>query len=103
MKNHETADHYDDLEGNVRTFTHRDYSKKTKVYSNSKENFQEILDSYRKNLINLILNLDAKLALPELEHLTVNGEWDDFVITDPSIPLEDLIIFKNLLLNRQEY
>lgn len=107
-KNFEQDRHYDDLEGNVRTFTIRDYSKKTKVFLDEKIDYNAILSENRERVIKEILSLHPQVALPEWSmYVTKNikaerFEWDEKALRDAGLSLEILIMHKNVMSNRQK-
>lgn len=106
-ENYEEDRHYDDLEGNVRTFTVKDYSKKTEVYQTEKVDYDAILKAERDRIIDEILQLHPQTASGYHDNYIIRGaasdrlEWDEVALRDPGIPLEHLMMQKNVLTNRQ--
>ena len=105
----EQDSHYDDLEGNIRTFTIRDYSKKTSISLSSSIDYDTILKDSRNQIIEEILSLHPQTAVPEFENYIIRGssvsklEWDEVILRDEGIPLENLIMQKNVMSNRQKH
>ncbi len=107
-ENFEQDRHYDDLEGNVRTFTVTDYSKKTNVYQVEEIDHDQILADVRQDLIKEILSLHPQTAIPEYESYIIRGkdvsrlEWDETALYDKGIALEQLIMQKNVMSKRMK-
>ena len=105
-ENYEADRHYDDLEGNVRTFTIKDYSKKTNVYSVEEIDHEAVLKEARQEIIEEILKLHPQTAIPEYQNYVIRGkdinklEWDEAVLYDSGIALEQLIMQKNVMTKR---
>lgn len=84
------AENYTDMSGNLRTFTHVDHDKKTKISSSIPDanEAKENLDLYRTGLIDRLLALPASLCPVIFHDYTIRGEvdvitWNEKLIRDP--------------------
>ncbi len=102
-------DNYTDMDGMTKTFTHINYSKKTKksfhmIDGSSKE--QHLKD--REDLQEEILSLPPSLFPKEFQDFVVRGEnkdiieWNEKMIRDPGVPFTTLRNLKVLTENRKE-
>lgn len=102
-------DNYTDMDGQTKTFTHINYSKKPKTFlymqeDNAKE--QHLKD--RERIQEEILALPASMFPKEFQDFVVRGEsmdimgWDENMIRDPGVPFITLLNLKTLTKNRIE-
>lgn len=98
---------YDDMEGNVKNFTIRDYSKKIKVaMSGEKIDFDQYFKQYRAEVLERIFDVDAKYGIPEHDKYvlpTFNGyEWDIAMLKDEGVLIDELMRIVILVERKQE-
>jgi hypothetical protein len=102
-------DNYTDMDGMTKTFTHINYSKKSKtsfhmIEGNAKE--QHLKD--REILQEEILSLPASFFPKEFQDFVIRGEnmdvisWNESMIKDPGVPFNTLTNLKTLTENRIE-
>lgn len=105
-----SPDNYTDMDGMTKTFTHIDYSKKSKksfYMSNGTATEQHRKD--REALIERILKLPASFFPKELEDFIIRDIpnekiiWNEKMVRDNGVPFTTLLTLETLTEKRQEF
>jgi hypothetical protein len=105
---HTSAQHYRDLDGNMRNFTVVDHDPKTKISvpSNEGVDLKKALEDYREETIQKILAAPAVYCPMIFADYTIRGEqaggqiiWNEPMLRNQGVPLNQLTDIYTLLSN----
>jgi hypothetical protein len=104
-----SAQHYKDLDGNMRSFTFVDHDKKTKINTimdTNKDQVARDLQDYRESLIEKILNLPVTACPSIFDDFKTRGNdaliWNEAMVRDKGVPLKQLMDIYTLISNKVE-
>ncbi len=104
-------DTYTDMDGQSKNFTHINYSKKSKMSFQMKEeqDLQELLKADKLRIQEEILNLPASMFPMEFQDFIIRDIpnekiiWNESMIRDEGTPFTTLLSLKTLTSNRLEH
>jgi|SRR6478609_3957598 len=103
-------DNFEDRDGNRRTFTNVDWSRKTQVSTQEIdiEQVKKELKEYKADILKDILEISPAFAGQEYIGFVLRGEertkleWDAALLSDEGIQIDELVRMRTILTNRQE-